>query len=82
MSQGRVALAIHVSVGTIQNYEHGRAHITTERLIELARALQCEPAELLMPPGTPLPRYRYWRVARSSAHWWSAQSSPPCREDC
>jgi transcriptional regulator with XRE-family HTH domain len=47
-----------VSVGTIQNYEHGRVHITTDRLEQLARALQCEPVDLLMPPGSPLPRYR------------------------
>ena len=59
ISQGRLAKAVGVSVGTIQNYEHGRAHITADRLEQLARALQCEPAELLAAPGSPLPRYRY-----------------------
>ena len=40
MSQGQLARAIGVSVGTIQNHEHGRVHITVDRLEELARALQ------------------------------------------
>jgi transcriptional regulator with XRE-family HTH domain len=58
MSQGRLARAIGVSVGTVQNYEHGRVHLTVDRLLELARALQCEPVDLLAPPGSPPPRYR------------------------
>ena len=58
ISQGQLARAIGVSVGTIQHYEQGRTHITTERLEQLSRALQCEPADLLMPPDEPLPRYR------------------------
>jgi len=57
-SQGQIAKAIGVSVGTIQNYEHGRAHITMGRIEQLARALQCEPADLLARPDSPLPRYR------------------------
>jgi transcriptional regulator with XRE-family HTH domain len=58
MSQGRLARALGVSVATVQNYEHGRVHLTVDRLLEFAHALQCEPAELLMEPGSPLPRYR------------------------
>ena len=58
ISPAKLAKAIGVSVGTIQHYEHGRVHITAERLLELAAALQCEPADLLMPPDFPLPRYR------------------------
>jgi transcriptional regulator with XRE-family HTH domain len=58
LSQGRVAKATGVTTAAIQAYEHGRAGITVERLEDLARALQCEPVELLAPPGTPLPRYR------------------------
>ena len=58
MSQGRLARALGVSVGTIQSYEDGRTHITLDRLLELAPALQCEPVELLVPPGSPPPRYR------------------------
>ena len=50
ISQGRIAKVLGVSVGTVQNYEHGRTHITTDRLEQLARALQCEPADLLKPP--------------------------------
>ena len=67
ISQGKIAKAIGVSVGTVQNYERGRASITTDRLEQLARALQCEPAELLQPPGSPLPRYRY-RSRQLMAH--------------
>jgi transcriptional regulator with XRE-family HTH domain len=59
MSQGQLARALGVSVGTIQSYEHGRTHITIDRLLELAPALQCEPMDLLAEPGSPPPRYRY-----------------------
>ena len=59
ISQARIAKAIGVSVGTIQNYEHGRAQIAADRLKHLAIALQCEPADLLADPGSPLPRYRF-----------------------
>jgi transcriptional regulator with XRE-family HTH domain len=47
LSQGQLAKAIGVTVGTIQAYEHGRARIAVERLEALADALQCEPADLL-----------------------------------
>ena len=57
MSQGRLAEAIGVTVGTIQNYEHGRVVIGVDRIEQLARALQCEMLDLLMPSGSPLPRY-------------------------
>jgi transcriptional regulator with XRE-family HTH domain len=46
-SQGWLAKRIGVSVGTIQAYEHGRARIAASRLMALADALQCEPADLL-----------------------------------
>jgi transcriptional regulator with XRE-family HTH domain len=59
ISQGRLARAIGVTVGTIQNYEHGRALITTDRVEQLAHALQCEPIDLLAKPGSAPPRYRY-----------------------
>lgn len=62
MSQRLLARTISVSVGTIQNYERGRVAITTDRLMQFARALQCEPADLLHPPGSPAPRYRHWRA--------------------
>lgn len=57
ISQGQIARALGVSTGTIQNYEHGRVHIPADCLEQLAGALQCEPADLLRPPGSPLPRY-------------------------
>jgi DNA-binding transcriptional regulator YiaG len=49
ISQGRLARALGISVGTIQNYEHGRVSITVDRLLELAQTPQSEPAELLRP---------------------------------
>jgi transcriptional regulator with XRE-family HTH domain len=63
ISQGQIAKAIGVSVGTVQNYEHARTHIPADRLEQLARALQCEPADLLAPPEAPPPRYRRPRYA-------------------
>lgn len=66
ISQGQVAKVIGVSVGTIQNYEHGRTHITTDRLEQLAQALQCEPTDLLAQPEAPLPRYHRPRYKRGS----------------
>ena len=59
MSQGELAKAIAVKVGTIQGYEHARIGITATRLEQLARGLQCETADLMMRPGAPLPRYRF-----------------------
>lgn len=58
LSQGQIARTVGVSVGTIQGYEHGRSRLTVDRLEQLAAALQCEPVELLMAPGSPTPRYR------------------------
>jgi transcriptional regulator with XRE-family HTH domain len=54
ISQGQIAKAIGVSVGTVQNYEHARTHIPADRL---------EPADLLAPPEAPPPRYRRPRYA-------------------
>jgi hypothetical protein len=54
--------AVGVTTAAVQAYEHGRAGVTVERLEDLARALQCEPVELLAPPGTALPRYRSQRI--------------------
>jgi transcriptional regulator with XRE-family HTH domain len=74
-SQGRLARAIGVTVGTVQNYEHGRTHITAERLEQLAGALQCEATDLLQPPGSPPPRYRRPRYRpfqeRASSRWYA-----------
>lgn len=58
LSQGTIARALRVTIGAIQHYEQGRTRITTQRLEELSRALQCEPADLLMPPDSPPPRYK------------------------
>ena len=51
MSQGELAKAIAVKVGTIQGYEHARIGITATRLEQLARGLQCETADLMMRPA-------------------------------
>jgi transcriptional regulator with XRE-family HTH domain len=59
MSHGALASALSVSVGTIQNYERGRAVMTIDRIEKLAHALQCELLDLLMPPESPPPRYRH-----------------------
>jgi transcriptional regulator with XRE-family HTH domain len=59
LSQGRLARAIGVSIGTIQHFEHARVAITADRIEQMARALQCESADLLKPPGAPPPRYRH-----------------------
>jgi len=67
ISQGRIAEAIGVSVGTIQNYERGRVPITTGRLEQLAQALQCKPADLLAPSEAPLPHDRHYRISRQHA---------------
>ena len=61
ISQGLLARLIDVSIGTIQNYEHGRVRITADRLEQLAQALQCQVIDLLMPPGSSLPKYRFSR---------------------
>ena len=67
ISQRELAKAIAVTVGTIQGYEHARIAITATRLEQLARALQCETADLAMPPGAPLPRYRFHSRRRGAA---------------
>lgn len=59
MSQRMLARSIGVMVGTIQNYEQGRAHVSVERLEQLALALRCQPADLLEPTGSALPKYRF-----------------------
>lgn len=76
ISQGRIAKAIGVSVGTIQNYEHGRVAVTVDRLEQLARALQCETADLLAEPGSPPPRY-YSRGARKGHNRTPRQMALP-----
>jgi len=65
MTQRQLAKAIGVAMQMIQNYEHARAGISAAQLEQLAWALQCEPADLLAPPGSPLPRSRQrYRVSR------------------
>ena len=58
LSQGRLAKAIGVTVGTVQHYEHGRVPITVDRIEQLALALHCEIVELLAPPGAPVSAWK------------------------
>ena len=67
ISQGELAKALAVKVGTIQGYEHARIDISATRLDQLARGLKCETADLVMPPGAPLPRYLYHLKAGGSS---------------
>jgi transcriptional regulator with XRE-family HTH domain len=65
LSQAKLARAIGVTVGTIQAYEHDRSRVTVDRLLAIAAVFQCEPGELLAPPGTALlPRYPSNRILR------------------
>jgi transcriptional regulator with XRE-family HTH domain len=64
ISQAWLAKLIGVTPGAIQAYEHGRSRMTVERLEELARALKCEPADLLKPAGSPIARFVYHRPQR------------------
>jgi ribosome-binding protein aMBF1 (putative translation factor) len=52
LSQAKLAKVLGLTTGAVQAYEHGRARVTVDRLLVLAAALGCEPAELLAPPGT------------------------------
>jgi transcriptional regulator with XRE-family HTH domain len=73
ISQGELAKALAVKVGTIQGYEHARIDISATRLDQLARGLQCETADLVMPPGAPLPRYLYHQGRRQQRRRSAAQ---------
>lgn len=64
LTQHDVAKRSGSSVGTLQGYEHGRVGTSTPVLERLAWALQCEPAELLQPPGAPVSRI----IARKRRH--------------
>ena len=80
ISQRELAKAIAVTVGTIQGYEHARIAITATRLEQLARALQCETADLAMRPGAPLPRYLYHYRGRRRQRRRSAAQQRQVRE--
>jgi hypothetical protein len=45
-----------VTLTTIQNRERGRTGLPGKRLAALANALHCQPIDLLMLPGTGMPR--------------------------
>jgi transcriptional regulator with XRE-family HTH domain len=55
MLQADVAKAVGVTKATVCNWEHGRIGIGTARLEQIARALNCDVADLLVAPGSPPP---------------------------
>jgi VCBS repeat-containing protein len=58
MTVRQLAEAIHMSPGTISDYEHGRMRIPSDRLTQLSRILAIKPGDLLQPFGWPLRRNR------------------------
>jgi transcriptional regulator with XRE-family HTH domain len=56
MTQRQLAKAIGVTLTTVQNWERGRTGLPAKRLAVLANALHCQPIDLLMLPGTGMPR--------------------------
>ena len=58
LSQQQLAGAIGLSIGAIKHFEHCRTAISVDRLLQLARALDCAPADILAPAGSPVPPRR------------------------
>ena len=56
LTQRQLAKAIGVTLTTVQNWERGRTGLPAKRLAALANALHCQPIDLLMLPGTGMPR--------------------------
>jgi transcriptional regulator with XRE-family HTH domain len=56
LTQRQLAIAIGVTLTTVQNWERGRAGLPAKRMAALANALHCQPIDLLMLPGTGMPR--------------------------
>jgi len=59
LSQAELATAIGVSQNTISGYEKGAFHIPADRLPDLARAMSCTVHDMMMTPGSPLPRLTF-----------------------
>jgi transcriptional regulator with XRE-family HTH domain len=58
-TQAEVAEPCNISRQTLSCYECGKVAIPSPLFAPLARQLHCKPSDLLDPPGSPLPRYRY-----------------------
>jgi DNA-binding XRE family transcriptional regulator len=56
LTQRQLAKAVGVELTTVQNWERGRTGLSAKRLAALANALHCQPIDLLMLPGTGVPR--------------------------
>jgi DNA-binding transcriptional regulator YiaG len=53
LTQGALAKQLGVAVSTVKDWERGRVGLSTGRIQQLARALECPPAALWQPPGKP-----------------------------
>jgi transcriptional regulator with XRE-family HTH domain len=56
LTQRQLAKAVGVQLTTLQNWERGSNGLSAKRLAALANALHCQPLDLLMLPGTGVPR--------------------------
>jgi transcriptional regulator with XRE-family HTH domain len=56
-----------LSVGAVQHMEHGRSHITSERLSQIAKVLRVEFTDLTQPPGSPMSRFFCHNAAQLQA---------------
>ena len=56
LTQRQLAKAVGVTITAIQNWERGRHAISAKHFGPLADALYCQPLDLLMLPGTGVPR--------------------------
>jgi transcriptional regulator with XRE-family HTH domain len=51
LTQGALAKKLGVDVSTIKDWEHGRTALSTGRIAQLARSLECSPGDLWEPVG-------------------------------
>ena len=58
LTQEQLAETIGVTATTLQHWERGRVKLTTDAIARCAAALRCRMADLLMSPGSPMPRRR------------------------
>lgn len=61
LSQERLAGRIDTSVGLISQWETGVTKLTEDKLVELAKALQCEPGDILSRDPNSAD-YQLWRI--------------------
>lgn len=52
LTQGALAAKLGVDVSTVKDWEHGRIALSSGRIAQLARSLECSPSNLWEPVGT------------------------------